>query len=159
MSHRETREQPVYALVTVKGGPKFHESAATNSRIRMYRGTITGKAIGIGPLAVNLSYALERPVIDKSGLAGKYDFELKWAPEAVPPPDADDPSLFTALSEQRLGVTKGPSGGIPHRRSREADGELARSAARREDSPSRGKESGLADKLRRRPGIGHEQAP
>lgn len=98
--HRETRERPVYALVTAKGGPKFHDSAETKGRIRMYRGTITGQAVGIGLLALNLSNALERPVIDKTGLAGKYDFELKWAPEAAPPPEADPPSLFTALSEQ-----------------------------------------------------------
>lgn len=109
--HRETREQPVYALVTAKSGPKVHESAETNSRIRMNRGTITGHAIGIGLLAVNLSNALERLVIDKTGLTGKYDFELKWAPEAAPPPDADPPSLFTALSEQlglRLESQKAP---------------------------------------------------
>ena len=111
VSHRETREQPVYALVTAKGGPKFHESGESNSRIRMYRGTISGHAAAIGLLALNLSNALERRVIDKTGLSGKYDFELKWAPEAVPPADADPPSLFTALSEQlglRLESQKAP---------------------------------------------------
>lgn len=109
--HRETREQPAYVLVTAKGGPKFHESAETNGRIRMYRATISGHAVGVGLLALNLSNVLERRVIDKTGLSGKYDFELKWAPEAAPLPDADPPSLFTALYEQlglRLESQKAP---------------------------------------------------
>jgi uncharacterized protein (TIGR03435 family) len=70
----------------------------------MFRGTITGKAVGVGLLALNLSNSLERPVIDKTGLNGKYDFELKWTPGSdFPTSDADAPLLFTALSE-RLGL-------------------------------------------------------
>jgi uncharacterized protein (TIGR03435 family) len=55
---------------------------------------------------------LDRPVVDQTGLTGKYDFLLKWTPDEsqfggmgikVPPPsDAADapPPLFTALPEQ-----------------------------------------------------------
>lgn len=71
-------------------------------------------------------------MIDKTGLSGKYDFELKWAPEAAPPPDADPPSLFTALSEQlglRLESQRAPVEIFVIDAGREADGELARSAA------------------------------
>ena len=58
-------------------------------------------------------------MIDKTGLTGRYDFELKWTPDIVspgpdgapPPSDTDAPSLFTALSDQlglKLESTKGP---------------------------------------------------
>jgi uncharacterized protein (TIGR03435 family) len=52
---------------------------------------------------------LDKPVVDQTGLKGRYDFTLKWAPDEsqfnghVPPPsDQPDapPSLFTAVQEQ-----------------------------------------------------------
>jgi uncharacterized protein (TIGR03435 family) len=59
---------------------------------------------------------LGQPVIDKTGLTGKYTFELKW--DASPPSaaqsslaDPDGSSIFTALQEQlglRLESQKGP---------------------------------------------------
>jgi uncharacterized protein (TIGR03435 family) len=68
-----------------------------------------------------LSQQLGRSVIDKTGLAGQYDFELKWIPDVgqsqggptdvAPSPDLAGPSLFTAIQEQlglKLESTKGP---------------------------------------------------
>ncbi|MEO7649089.1 MAG: TIGR03435 family protein [Bryobacteraceae bacterium] len=65
-----------------------------------------------------------RPVIDKTGLKGDYDFTLEWTPEpgqgmfggppppgGPPPADTNGPSIFTALQEQlglRLDSRKGP---------------------------------------------------
>jgi uncharacterized protein (TIGR03435 family) len=57
---------------------------------------------------------LGRPVLDQTGLQGKYNLDLKWtpdvnSPEAMPgqspdadtaPPDALGPSIFTAVQEQ-----------------------------------------------------------
>ena len=58
-----------------------------------------------------------RLVVDKTGLTGAYDIDLKWTPtpdqlpQGPPPPgfelpaiDPNGPSLFTALQEQ-LGLT------------------------------------------------------
>jgi bla regulator protein blaR1 len=120
--HRETKEQPVYALVVSRGGPKFQESGEPRGLIRGARGTITGQATTMGMLALNLSNVLGRRVIDQTGLTGKYSFELKWAfdqPAAAPLPgselpasvDSNGPSIFTALPEQlglRLESQKGP---------------------------------------------------
>jgi uncharacterized protein (TIGR03435 family) len=58
------------------------------------------------------SAVLDRPVVDQTGLDGKWDFTLQWTPDEtqfaglgvkVPPPsDAADapPPLFTAIQEQ-----------------------------------------------------------
>jgi len=55
---------------------------------------------------------LDRPVVDKTGLQGRYDFTLTWTPDEtqfasfgvrIPPPSgaADaPPALFTAVQEQ-----------------------------------------------------------
>jgi uncharacterized protein (TIGR03435 family) len=103
--HSETKEQAVYLLLVNKGGSKLQESTEPTGLIRrMGRGTINGHAVAIRMLAINLSNELGRGVIDQTGLAGKYDFELKWG-------DPDGPSIFTALQEQlglHLESGKGP---------------------------------------------------
>jgi len=53
-------------------------------------------------LANWLSPLQGRKVIDRTGIAGKYDFSLEFAP-ALPNPSAsgeDAPSIFTAVQEQ-----------------------------------------------------------
>jgi len=66
-------------------------------------------------LAGALAGQLGRPVIDRTGLAGAFDFKLEWTPDAAQadaaPVDAG-PSLFTALQEQlglKLESTKAPA--------------------------------------------------
>ena len=50
-----------------------------------------------------------RPVVDKTGLDGAYDFKLDWAPDDSPAAtDASAPTLFRALQEQ-LGLKLEPS--------------------------------------------------
>jgi uncharacterized protein (TIGR03435 family) len=64
----------------------------------------------MGSLAINLSRILERPVIDKTGLTGEFDFTLRWAPEEAA--DLAAPSLFTGLQRQpglRLKSQRGPA--------------------------------------------------
>lgn len=94
-------------------------------------GSITGKAVGMSALAEVLGRnpALGgRLVADKTGLTGKYDFTLQFAPEretlmpgtterasmqadASPPSDANGPSIFTAIQEQ-LGLKLEPTKGL-----------------------------------------------
>jgi uncharacterized protein (TIGR03435 family) len=69
-----------------------------------------------------LSRELGRVVIDKTGIAGRYDITLKWTPdtgaaatnsgtEGTTSPSDSGPSIFTAIQEQlglKLESTKGP---------------------------------------------------
>ena len=63
--------------------------------------------------------AVDRPVVDKTGISGRYDFELEWTPDEtqfggnVPTgnPEAPKPDLFSAMQQQlglRLEATRGP---------------------------------------------------
>ena len=63
--------------------------------------------------------ALDRPVVDHTGLSGRYDFDLEWTPDESQfgglgrkeTPESTKPDLFTAIQQQlglRLEATKGP---------------------------------------------------
>ncbi len=116
--HQETREQSLFALVVAKRGAKLGESTESESFIRRVgRGSIKGQAVALRLLVLNLANELGRPVIDKTGLTGKYTFELKWdaslpsAAQSSVAPEPDGGSIFTALQEQlglRLESQKGP---------------------------------------------------
>ena len=72
----------------------------------------------------NLAPATGRLVIDRTGLTGRFDLDLEWTPDqmpppaapgappsVLPPPPADGPSLFAAIQEQlglKLEATRGP---------------------------------------------------
>lgn len=127
--HRETRELPVYALVVGRNGSKLvsaenpttHDGARRG--IQRECGRMTGTSASIADLTVALSRQLGRPVVDRTGFTGRYDFQVSWMPDsgpcAVPAggegagavASSDGPSLFTALQEQlglKLESTKGP---------------------------------------------------
>jgi uncharacterized protein (TIGR03435 family) len=65
------------------------------------------------PTLFTFASEVGRPVIDRTGLKGSYDFKLKWTPEGRGgelPADAP-PGLFTAIQEQlglKLEAAKGP---------------------------------------------------
>lgn len=118
--HKETKEQSVYVLSVAKGGSKLKVVTpvpGTNQGMRGDRGRAQGMAAPISMLVNNLSSAVGRPVLDKTGLAERYDFVLQWTPDvaAAENPDAapadSGPTIFTALQEQlglRLETAKGP---------------------------------------------------
>jgi len=131
--HIETRQLPVYALVVAKGGPKLKrpEDGPCAAKIKAGEncgdvGPIAPFAVGIvnmpiGALIGGLGRAIQdRPIVDKTGLTGKYDARVLWMPDNMKPEDLanipaefrpEDVSLFTALEQQlglKLEAQKGP---------------------------------------------------
>ena len=106
--HRETRIEPIYDLVVTKAGPRLKNSAGPDANGRQgffgRPGYWVATNQGIGPLVGTLTRQLGRPVRDKTGLSGKYDFTLTYTPELSQAVNPDAPSVFTALEEQ-LGLT------------------------------------------------------
>ncbi len=118
-AHRETRTLPIYTLVTAKGGPRFLASQAQGTSYSMSRGSLTieGGDATVEKMADNLASVLGRPVVDETGIKGRYLMKLRWMPEDGPvpllngAPDTSLPSIFTALEEQlglKLVAGKGP---------------------------------------------------
>ena len=54
-------------------------------------GTLTGTARLMSDIAVQLSRYAGRRVFDRTGLEGRYDYEVQWS---------EDVSIFTAVQEQ-----------------------------------------------------------
>jgi uncharacterized protein (TIGR03435 family) len=116
-----TKVMPVYALVQAESGPKLMAATEKSSTMGFGSGFVNGKSVSMDLLARTLSMALERPVVNQTGLRGEYEVHLKWLPElemadAVPGEKADpDPSLgsiFTAIQSElglRLRGTRGPA--------------------------------------------------
>lgn len=120
-----TKELPIYALMVTKNGPKFKQSTDNaNAGISNHNGELTVKAATMSRFGEWLSRIVDRKVVDKTGLEGKYDFEMKYdnrgqaltatlpaegTPAALS--DSSGPSIFAALNDQlglRLESQKGP---------------------------------------------------
>jgi uncharacterized protein (TIGR03435 family) len=58
-------------------------------------------------------YVTDRPVVDRTGVVGKYDLNLRWTPDDPQPSLSRSqwPGLYTAIDEQlglKLKATKAP---------------------------------------------------
>jgi uncharacterized protein (TIGR03435 family) len=115
--HRDKKELPVYALVVGKAGSKLTKSAGDpNGLPGMFFtkiGSLQNRNANMTDFAgVMQTAVLDRPVVDQTGISGRYDFTLTWTPDEsqfgglgvkVPPPTDDasaPPGLFTAIQEQ-----------------------------------------------------------
>jgi uncharacterized protein (TIGR03435 family) len=126
--HRQTKEFSIYELQVDKGGPKLKPSAEPADAAPALISTVYPDHIAMPARNAAMSdfvsilqrAVLDRPVVDKTGLAGRYDFDLVWAPDAsqfggevaVAPSNASSPPFFTAVREQiglRLVATRGPA--------------------------------------------------
>ena len=127
--HIETKTLPVYDLVIAGGGSKLKASAPDppppadanpsdppkpRGMVRMGAGWLELQEMPLTSFVEQLGYAVNRTVINKTGLTGKYDLSLKWTPDdqesAENGSDNQAPHLFTALQEQ-LGLKLEPSKG------------------------------------------------
>jgi uncharacterized protein (TIGR03435 family) len=110
--HRETRMLPVYELVVGKNGPKLTPAkSGGRSSTNSSNGNVTATSVSMAELAHQLSRtrAIGRPVIDKTGIEGEFDFTYEYAPDDND--SAGRPSIFTAIQLKlglKLEATKGP---------------------------------------------------
>jgi uncharacterized protein (TIGR03435 family) len=132
-THWETREGPVYNLVVAKGGPKMqaggslppsaeelkgfgdHKMPEIHQRGNGKRGyEFIGHACHMTSLAEILASLMSTDIIDKTGLAGTYDFDLQYsqAPEERREEDLTIWPPITEAVERQLGLklehAKGP---------------------------------------------------
>jgi len=119
VTHTETRQLPIFELVVAKGGAKLGDPKLSGTNVMRGRGRIEVEAANSAAiLAEELSKEVGRPVVDKTGIVGRYHLTLEWTPDdaAAPSPGSGaaadaGPSLFTALEEQlglKLEPAKGP---------------------------------------------------
>ena len=127
--HREPKEFSIYALTVAKNGPRLKESAAPDELPKLPNVvfpdhiSLPARSATMAQFASMLQRAvLDRPVVDETGLSGKYDFDLEWADDesqfggqlrkrASADDGHDKSGLFAAMQEQvglRLEATKGP---------------------------------------------------
>lgn len=132
--HTETKQDQVYALVVDRPdgrlGPQLKPSikdcqpsepgrpspCGMNTSVNDSSGTLAGNGQTMDRLVEALgSFGLSRMVLDRTGLKGSFDMELKWRPDNLrstsAPQTSDLPSIFAALQEQlglRLESQRGP---------------------------------------------------
>lgn len=116
--HNDQREMAAYVLTVGKDGPKMKQNTDNpNGLPGLFFGPIgtlhVTNATMVDFTGLMQSVVLDRPVVDKTELKGRWDFLLKWTPDEsqftsvgwkVPTPGADatdaPPPLFTAIQEQ-----------------------------------------------------------
>jgi uncharacterized protein (TIGR03435 family) len=114
-THRETKEITAYVLVEAKGGHKMKVSEAADGRgVRPVqqegRTALTGQSATLDQLAMYLSGPLRTPVIDMTGLKGRYDFEFDLTSFGVnaPPEPGEAPrdpvAILQAALPKQLGL-------------------------------------------------------
>jgi bla regulator protein blaR1 len=118
--HLEQKEFSIYVLEVAKNGAKLKVSPLSADAppvvgpgvVYPQRIVLPARNATMGDFVSLLQRAiLDRPVVDSTGLSGRYDFDLAWAPDEtqfggeVPPASGDAPSppLFEAL-QQQLGL-------------------------------------------------------
>lgn len=115
--HQDKRDLPVYAIKIAKSGPKFKPAdpgeqpdSDDNSDGRVRTVTLTNASLD--DFAARMKVFADRPLVDQTGLTGKYDFTLRYTIDDSRAADPSaPPGLFTAIQEQlglKLVPTKAP---------------------------------------------------
>jgi uncharacterized protein (TIGR03435 family) len=135
--HRETKVLPIYALVVAKGGAKVRLSEDQQSpevngpappgsgpnrgAVRIGAGSLTGNAVTMSLFTRFLSQRLDRTILDRTKLAGRFDIQLQWTPgpgempygpsgDLLAAAESSGASVFVAIQEQ-LGLKLEPARG------------------------------------------------
>jgi uncharacterized protein (TIGR03435 family) len=128
--HREQKELRAYALTTAKGAPKLKESTESTDAspqgppplifvVSPQLVRLPGRNATMSELVSVLQrVALDHPVLDRTGLTARYDFDLEFTPDDTVfggtlgngGDDSTKPGLFAAIQQQlglRLEATRG----------------------------------------------------
>ena len=76
-ARQEKRIMPVYVLLRLPGTAGWEPSAAAESQFSYSGRGFEGKAIAMAPFAGYVSNELELPVVDETGLTGRYDISTE----------------------------------------------------------------------------------
>jgi uncharacterized protein (TIGR03435 family) len=128
--HYETKERPVYVLSIDKAAKNLTpHPAGTAGDPTIARASEkplhpkwTMTAVSMDYFAYGLDFIMDRPVIDRTGLKGDFDFTVRYTADLPPgvtentivngaPLDTSGPDIFEALREQlglRLDPREGP---------------------------------------------------
>lgn len=142
--HRETRQAPVYVLTVTKSGLKVPVAKRNcwlplgkEPRPQLAPGQTAPPICGLAKfqrtgfdlpgetmadfcmvLSITPRHRLDRLVIDRTGITGKFDFHLEWPPDPPPsdpssagPPSRPDPFDAFSPALQKLGLKLAPGKG------------------------------------------------
>jgi uncharacterized protein (TIGR03435 family) len=107
--HWDKKEMNVYAIQVAKTGPKIAKSLGDPNSLPSQNGNgnANGRVdrysnVAMKDFAFILQFFLDKPVVDQTGLSGKFDFVLKWTPNDATVTDATtaSPGIFTAMPEE-----------------------------------------------------------
>jgi uncharacterized protein (TIGR03435 family) len=117
--HRDRKTLSVYAIVIGKGGPKFLNSPGEANGNPGYGFQGLGKMTVSNARIVDFAgwmqrYVVDRPVVDRTEISGRFNFTLNWTPDesqfiglagqlGVLKGDVEQPDLYTAI-QQQLGL-------------------------------------------------------
>lgn len=124
VAHVETREQQVYLLTLLRGdgrlGPQLKPAAPADgsssgfpsSSVGNGTARINGRRVSMDTLALMLTSAVfNQRVINRTGLSGEFELDLRFTPDSSPAAVPEFPSIFTAVQEQlglKLEASRGP---------------------------------------------------
>jgi uncharacterized protein (TIGR03435 family) len=128
--HYQQKEMSIYALTIAAGGSKLQETGGPPGRLPDLVSVVFPDHIMLPARNATMAQFiamlrrgwLDRPVIDQTGLTGRYDFDLEWTPEQAQfaaevnaeTPGSEDsrPELFEAMRQQlglKIKAIKGPA--------------------------------------------------
>jgi uncharacterized protein (TIGR03435 family) len=111
--HRERKDMPVYEMTVAKGGLKMlpFDPARPPVSPRNRGGAVIIGTGTLRELAKMISEPAGRPVLDKTGLDGRYTYVLTFMPLSASAPesvsDSAPPDIFVAV-QQQLGLKLEP---------------------------------------------------
>jgi uncharacterized protein (TIGR03435 family) len=112
--HRDRRELSVYAIQIAKSGPKLTPARNPDAKPDQEANgkgteeTVTYTSSTMQDFTAGEQLFLDRPLIDQTGLTGKYDFSLNYTFDQMRVTDPNaPPGMFTAIQEQ-LGLKLQP---------------------------------------------------